>query len=220
MTNRQAGSSSRPPREDVRARLLTAAQQEFRVRGYAGARVTEIARVAGFTKGAVYSNFDSKQGLFAAMLAEGADVLVADLLAGTDDLSFADGVRRVAEGLGAQIVADPQWHLLVLDFALQAGRDPEVRSVYLPQRRARRSVLADRVQTQAHTWGAVVIDGERIAAVLLALLLGLTVEHAADPDAVGEAEIADAVSAVLTGLLRRADAAVSPACRPANGLGE
>ncbi|MGB6072667.1 MAG: TetR family transcriptional regulator, partial [Rhodococcus sp. (in: high G+C Gram-positive bacteria)] len=50
----------RPQRTDVRDRLLAAAADEFTERGYAAAKLTDIADRAGFTKGAVYSNFESK----------------------------------------------------------------------------------------------------------------------------------------------------------------
>lgn len=195
---------SRPSREQVRARLLAAAAQEFRDRGYAGARLDVIARAAGFTKGAVYSNFDSKQGLFTALLAEHTDALLESLLAGVDDVGVDEGVQRVGDTLGARIVADPQWHLLVLEFAVQAGREDGVRTAYAAQRRAQRVSLAARVVEQARRWGAPGPDGAAAAQVLLPLLLGLTVEHAADPAAVGQAEISAAVVAVLRGLLAAA----------------
>jgi AcrR family transcriptional regulator len=190
----------------VRARLLGAATEEFRARGYAGARLDVIARAAGFTKGAVYSNFDSKQGLFTALLAHHADALLESLLAGVDGVGVDEGVRRIGLALGARVVADPQWHLLVLELAVQAGRDDVVRRAYTAQRRAQRAALAELVRDRADQWGAVGLDGTAAAQVLLAVLLGLTVEHAADPVAVGEAEIATAVSTVLAGLLAAAGA--------------
>lgn len=192
---------SRPSREQVRERLLDAATAEFRERGYAGARLDAIARAAGFTKGAVYSNFDSKQGLFTALLAEHTDALLGALLADVDDVGVDEGLQRVGDALGERIVADPRWQLLVLEFAVQAGRDDGVRAAYTQQRRALRLSLGAAVAERVHRWGATGFDGAAAAQVLLSLLLGLTVEHAADPVAVGRAQISGAVVALLRGLL-------------------
>lgn len=64
-----------------RARVLDAARRVFADKGVAGANVREIAREAGYTAGALYSYFDSKEAIFAALLAESLDRLQAEVLA-------------------------------------------------------------------------------------------------------------------------------------------
>ena len=54
----------------TRSDLLTAAQHLISTKGYEAASVEEIAREAGYTKGAFYTHFDSKQDLFLAVLNE------------------------------------------------------------------------------------------------------------------------------------------------------
>lgn len=63
------------------SRLLKEARQAFSEKGLAGARVDDIARAAGVTKQLVYHYFSSKEQLFASVLAESAQDLLADLLA-------------------------------------------------------------------------------------------------------------------------------------------
>ena len=58
----------RPLRSDVRDKILAAAGEEFVERGYGGTSVAQVAARAGFTKGAVYSNFEGKPELFAAAM--------------------------------------------------------------------------------------------------------------------------------------------------------
>src|SRR5882724_1433853 len=58
----------RPPREEVRRRLLEAASETFLKKGYLDSTLDDIARRAGLSKGAVYSNFDSKQEVFGELL--------------------------------------------------------------------------------------------------------------------------------------------------------
>lgn len=57
-------------RASTRARLLEAAAEVFAQRGYHGARVEEIATAAGLTQGALYANFEGKEGLFLALVDE------------------------------------------------------------------------------------------------------------------------------------------------------
>src|SRR6202020_2624007 len=54
-------------RQQTREHLLAAAAQVFAERGFHGASLDEVAAVAGFTKGAVYSNFKNKEGLLLAL---------------------------------------------------------------------------------------------------------------------------------------------------------
>jgi AcrR family transcriptional regulator len=59
---------ARPTRDEVRTAIMAAAFDEFAERGYAAATVESIARRAGFTKGAVYGNFDGKFELLLELL--------------------------------------------------------------------------------------------------------------------------------------------------------
>ncbi|MEO3863676.1 helix-turn-helix domain-containing protein [Acrocarpospora sp. B8E8] len=56
-----------------RDKVLTAARQEFAERGFRGAKIDLIADRAGFTRGAVYSNFPGKRALYFAVLADLAE---------------------------------------------------------------------------------------------------------------------------------------------------
>ena len=54
----------------TREQLLDAAAQVFAQRGYAGASVDEIAEAAGYSAGALYSNFNGKEQLFLELMSE------------------------------------------------------------------------------------------------------------------------------------------------------
>src|SRR5690606_7460408 len=60
-------------RENTRARLLEAAAQVFAEVGLEGATVEAVCERAGFTRGAFYSNFESKDELFLALSASVAE---------------------------------------------------------------------------------------------------------------------------------------------------
>ena len=64
-----------------RAHVLDAARRVFAERGVEGASIREIARAAGYTAGALYSYFDSKEAIYAALLAESLDRLQGEVAA-------------------------------------------------------------------------------------------------------------------------------------------
>ncbi|WP_282785595.1 TetR/AcrR family transcriptional regulator, partial [Nocardia sp. CC201C] len=68
------GRLTRAEQQEVtRRRVLDAAHREFTERGFRGATVDGIAERAGLTRGAVYSNFPGKRGLYFAVLAREAE---------------------------------------------------------------------------------------------------------------------------------------------------
>lgn len=66
-------------KEQTRARIMDAASQSFRSRGYAGTGVDGIAKAAGVTSGAFYAHFGSKDGAFEAALATGMDEVIVSI---------------------------------------------------------------------------------------------------------------------------------------------
>ena len=78
----------RPLRADVRDQVVAAAREEFAEHGFAGTSVAQVAARAGFTKGAVYSNFEGKPELFAAAM----QAYFAELVGG----AFADALSAAA----------------------------------------------------------------------------------------------------------------------------
>src|ERR1700679_1871859 len=91
---------TRPTRGEVRDRILDAASKVFAAEGFAGATIDAIGQAAGFTKGAVYSNFESKDELFLALLDrefEQRGALIATALeSGGDTAAAASELSRSA----------------------------------------------------------------------------------------------------------------------------
>ncbi|MDV8024236.1 TetR/AcrR family transcriptional regulator [Rhodococcus sp. IEGM 1330] len=195
----------RPQRTDVRDRLLAAAAEEFTERGYAAAKLTDIADRAGFTKGAVYSNFESKQALFAELLARRSLDLAARVLAHVSDLDSRAAAGAGGGEIASWVVAEPRWPLLTVEFGILAGRDPIVAERYRTDRRALRGELERLIAERADQWGVGKnFDARRLATSLAALISGLAVEHSVDPEEIDEGVIADAVSELFAGAIARA----------------
>ena len=190
----------------MRARVLDAAAEEFADRGFAGARLAEIARRAGFTKGAVYSNFESKQDLFAELFAQRSLDLAGRVLAEIAGLDLADAVGRGGAAVASALIADSEWSLLVLEFGVQAVRDPNIKQAYLRERRNLRGKLVELIADRSREWG-VDIDVRTTALSLTALISGLVLEHTVDPEQVDQRAMGAAVTALFAGAVARAVAA-------------
>lgn len=125
-------------RAETRRRVVEAAYDVFAELGIRDAPVELICERAGFTRGAFYSNFASKEELFLAVyrtqMAERADrlrVAVEAAVAGVDP-GDPEAVTRVLREAGTLFVeslaADETWYLLNAEFRAQALRQPELRA--------------------------------------------------------------------------------------------
>lgn len=185
------GRVRRPRREAVRRRLLDAALKVFAEYGFATASLDQVAAAADLTKGAIYSNFASKDELFFAMMTdqiltrvEGVRAVLAANPAGTPRRrALQDIGRRLTEAL----VEQREWQLVFLDFWQRAVRDDEVRAQFLAHRRVLREAIADRVD---QVFGTDPIPGgfsvDDVVTVVLALSNGLAIEMYVDPGLVGD----------------------------------
>ncbi|MFI6344335.1 TetR/AcrR family transcriptional regulator [Streptomyces sp. NPDC050560] len=207
-----SGPTPRVRREEVRRRLLAAAARVFAERGYEDSRVEDIAHAAGFTKGAVYSNFGSKQGLFGAILGEGSDGEHATVLGEVRDIDEPAAAVSVAARLVARrIVGDTERGRLGLELAARAAHDEQARDVVTPMRRAQRAAAARSVDEVVERTGAQPAVSPELAGLILHCLTnGLSMEHLADPEEVGVEAVEQALSAVLAALIDPPDQGSRP----------
>lgn len=171
----------------TRASLLAAAAEVFSSRGFQAASVDEVAEAAGFTKGAVYSHFESKEDLFLAMLderfAERIDELRAVL---ADDHDPSEQAREAGEGFITYMDADPRWAPLFFEFWAHAVRHPEVAAKLVPRYRAVRAAVAELLEQRAHELGKdPVLPPDDVAAMTFAMANGAALEHMLEPERIG-----------------------------------
>jgi AcrR family transcriptional regulator len=173
----------RPRRAEVRTRILDAAAAVVAERGLAAASLDQVAAAAGFTKGAVYSNFASKDELFLALL----ETQVAGRVAAVE--RTLDTARTVPEALAAVSAdlarPDPRTQLLAVEFWQRAVRDPSVAEAFAESRRRLRAQVVE--AAAAFLAGLPEDPGwtpEDLALVVIALANGLAFEELADPGSV------------------------------------
>jgi AcrR family transcriptional regulator len=176
----------RPPRSATRQALLTAAITVFARQGIARTSLSEIAAEAGLTKGAVYSNFASKDELLLAIMENHLIERMQDatsVFAG--ELSTPDAVREAGGRLLAAMVADATWHQLLLEYWTLALHDKAVMSKLAVRRRELRSTIASAITAAADAHGVTLpISPEELAVTLVALSNGYAVERSIDEEAV------------------------------------
>jgi AcrR family transcriptional regulator len=204
----------RVKRETVRERVLEAANAMFAEEGFAAASLDRVAEAAGFSKGAVYSNFANKDELLLALVMEKIDArikLIESRLAmlwakgGAPkgmDLSLAAG--RELRALGA---ADPAWQILFLEFWLRCARNEELRKRLSEKRNAMRGAIAKSVQAMASVAGIALNNEEALnmATAVLALSNGLGIEGIIDSKSVPQDLLGELLSGYWETLVKRAD---------------
>src|SRR6478609_717687 len=114
----------------TRAELLATGAKVFARRGYNGASVEEIAEEAGYSHGAVYSNFDGKADLFLAVfedyMVERARELAATQVGVGEDAPLEARARALADQWMERFAKDRESFVLHMEFIAHAGRDPEL----------------------------------------------------------------------------------------------
>ena len=192
----------RPRREEVRRRLLEAASETFLEKGYVDSTLDDIARRAGLSKGAVYSNFESKQEVVGLLLNQRIEPMREVIAAATDRAAAEATGRTSASVMADNLIADADWVQFVLEFASRAGRDASVREIYAPFLRIQREELTQAV-------AKALADGPQrdgdyaalVGTIVVALRNGLALAHAADPEQIDAELIERALSAVLISLV-------------------
>jgi AcrR family transcriptional regulator len=186
----------------TRARLMDSAAALAARRGIEGASLDAVAQAAGFTKGAVYANFRSKEELFLAML----DAHFDDRLAEIDrilatDIDPDEQARQAAEGLMRMLAAEPETHRLFFEFAVHASRNEEFREQLVARYRGLRERLAELLADRVRRLGIEpVVPSDEVAAMAFAMANGVALERLLEPDAVPDTMFGDMLAAFFRGL--------------------
>lgn len=166
----------------TRDQLLETAQRLFLSQGYAATSLEKVSAEAGFSKGAVYSNFRNKVELCLAVLdrihEEQAAAILREVGAAT---TLTD--RVAAFGLWAeQNIGNEPWTALEVEFATSTRTDPRARAQLADRRTVIAALLTDFMVSQAQELGVeLALPAEDAALIGLSLGIGLGVQRAIDP---------------------------------------
>jgi AcrR family transcriptional regulator len=188
-----------------REQLLEAATRVFARSGYHGASMSEIAAEAGFSKGALYWNFTSKEDLFFALLDE-LDSHLSVLIAASA-LVPIDEQRQEELSRGLSAVLDNGRDVVRLfhEYSALAVRDPKVAARYAARNARIREELAASARMRHEASGVpLAIPPEDLATAMIALVDGLSMQQLTEPDAVPEELFGQILSLIDDGMTFRA----------------
>jgi AcrR family transcriptional regulator len=171
---------------ETRAELLAASARVFARRGYDAASVAEIAEEAGYSHGAVYSNFEGKEDLFLALYEEWVAKRVAEIEATfSGEGTLAERARTAVDDWLGRLAGDPEAFLLRLEFTARAARDPQLRRKLGMRVGAVPLAIRRLVEEGAEAEGVeLLVAAEELALALQAVSLGLALEALGNPAAV------------------------------------
>jgi AcrR family transcriptional regulator len=192
-----------------REALLDAALEVCAERGYELASVDEIAMRAGYSKGALYWHFATKDDLFHALYEERIDrpwretIALAESagpeqdMAAETNLRFADLIQSQREMV---LVANEYW--------AQAVRDPEVRKTFAERQRSFRAALGQALAARLEHLGAppLEMDPEAMATAFIAIGLGLSQQKLIDAECVPDDLYGEILALIYMGHVARAHA--------------
>jgi AcrR family transcriptional regulator len=187
----------------TRRRLLDAAEAVFARSGFHGASVDEIARTAGATTGALYSNFASKEELFLALFEEriAGDVDdYAQIVA--EGTTIEQQVRGAADRWMAILRERPAYFPLLIEFWAYAMREPRLRERLAGRFAALRTASA-RIAVEGAERQGFPPDAqaaELVGTLITALGNGLALEKLLDPQAVPDTRFGDLLVLIFTAL--------------------
>lgn len=188
------GRLSRAQRKEMtRELLLDAAIDVFAEKGYHGASLDDVADAAGFTKGAVYSNFTRKSDLFGALL-ERETTRHDQALRQTVEAVSLELLPDVAAELLAKPESSQETQTLLVEFWMAAVRDPRLR----PPLRQTSDLVGEAFEARIKEAGAAPgFSGRELAVLFDALVTGLLMDRALDPDGDQPALLARALRRLL-----------------------
>jgi len=204
------GTGGRLTREQSRAntreRLLAGARSVFARSGFHGASVEEIASEAGFSTGALYSNFEGKEDLFLVLMEREIEAHAREIAQAVQArASVAERATGGARQWMTMIDREPELLLLFMEFWAYGVRDPQVR-----EKVAERFAQMHQVITQLIADGArefdleLALPAEQLALAIDALADGIARQKLADPQAVPDELMGKVLALLLEAVTRPA----------------
>ena len=167
---------------ETRRRLLEVAELTFLEKGYHGASVAMISERAGFTTGAIYSNFSRKEGLLLEVLdrhvAEQAHLLGVAVM---ESASLEDVLSRVSTWFEELLTKDPRWTALEVEFTISAAGNRTSAKELIRRHGVQRDKLSELLRRQSERLNSPLpLEASALAEAMLSLGEGLSVRRLID----------------------------------------
>ena len=174
----------------TRRKLLDAAKRVFAQQGFEGARLEDIAAGAGYTRGAFYANFDSKEDIFFAIFEEWVRERIESLASAVHRHSDPDEKLGALRTHYAALAKDRRLVLISMEFKLFALRHPEAHARLRSRHRRIRASLAELFTEIMGALGRELpIAYPAASACLAAVSQGLLLENLIDPKTLSDGDV-------------------------------
>ena len=193
-------------RANTRERLLGASRRVFARSGFHGASVEEVASEAGFSTGALYSNFTGKEDLFLALMEREINEHAREIAQAVSEReSMAERATGGARQWMIMIEREPEVLLLFMEFWAYGVRDAEVRPKVAARFAQVRELLTKLIADGVREFDLELdIPAEQLAVAIDALADGIARQKLADPDAVPDELMGRVLSLLFAGATRPA----------------
>lgn len=189
---------------NTRERLLIAARSVFARNGYHGASVDEVASEAGFSTGALYSNFGGKEDLFLALMEREIEAHAREISAAVQARhSVAERATGGARQWMTMIEREPELLLLFMEFWAYGVRDPAVRPHVAAHFAQVRRMLTTLIADGAREFDLELnMPAEQLAIAIDAIADGIARQKLADPDAIPDELMGTVLATLFAGATR------------------
>jgi len=199
----------------TRRQLLDAAAKVFARKGFAGTSVEEIAETAGYSVGAFYSNFESKEQLLVELMVAQRSERIAAITAifAPPDQDLEAQLVSLTHLLAEIADQGPAFAGPPGEFAIHPMRSPATRRAVTSQMRGQADELEGLLAgVLEHQGVAPGVSSRTVTNVVLALVQGLVRRRRLDPSGVDDEVIGQALRWLFAGI-----GAASPSGEHAKG---
>lgn len=197
-------------RENTRAKLVRASLDVFVEKGIDGATVDDLVKAAGFTRGAFYSSFSSKEEVFSALFDEVTDELLAiansSVAAAVADVDGADEAAILSSNDAGVMIAvfegirpfGRQWYLLYSDAIARSLRNEDLRAELAVQRERMRDRIGALLTARLEVTGErALLPAEDLAQLLMGIFIDLLLREQME-----QRDVTELAATTILGTLR------------------
>lgn len=197
-------------RENTRAKLVRASLDVFVEKGIDGATVDDLVKAAGFTRGAFYSSFSSKEEVFSALFDEVTDELLAiansSVAAAVADVDGTDEAAILSSNDAGVMIAvfegirpfGRQWYLLYSDAIARSLRNEDLRAELAVQRERMRDRIGALLTARLEVTGErALLPAEDLAQLLMGIFIDLLLREQME-----QRDVTELAATTILGTLR------------------
>jgi AcrR family transcriptional regulator len=194
-------------RQRTREGILAAADRLFVDQGFHATSLDQIAQAAGYTKGAVYSNFDAKEDLFFAVYEARVETALREIeRAAEREPDARRQILSATSDTGARRGRDDRWLATFFEFWAHVVRRPALRARFAEIHARAQAPFDDALERLADQHGVELpVKARPLAVAMMAMSVGLALERLVQPEVVDDQLGVRVVELVLDDLLKGAN---------------